>query len=160
MLAGFVHLLRENKLLLLFLVSAIGYLVGRVKIGSFSLGVAAVLFVGLGFGALDRELNLPELVYQFGLVLTVRIGAKFVGKKASDARRELGGSLLFARLKRGGLVSVCYDDTTFQDSDLVSLVGAEKDLERAANTLGSVSDEHLELDRTVLDFRRVFISNK
>jgi hypothetical protein len=98
-LAGFVHLLRENKLLLLFLVSAIGYLVGRVKIGSFSLGVAAVLFVGLGFGALDRELNLPELVYQFGLVLTVRIGAKFVGKKratrdASSADRccSLGSS--------------------------------------------------------------------
>lgn len=66
-----LELLRENALLLLFLVAGIGYLVGQVRIGSFSLGVAAVLFVGLGFGALSPELKLPEFVYLFGLVLFV-----------------------------------------------------------------------------------------
>ncbi len=295
MLTALIHLLRENKLLLLFLVAALGYLAGRIKLGSFSLGVAAVLFVGLAFGALDRELALPELVYQFGLVLfvytiglssgpgffaslrkrgvrdnalvavaiaisagvsllmarlvgrsgvtaaglfaggvtntpalasvletlrahpaaggedpvvayslaypfgvlgvlaaillakklfavdlenepirasiaappthklanvTVLVSAQFAGKKAAEARASLGGSLLFGRMKRGALVSVVYDDTTFQEGDLVTIVGNEKDLQRAAESVGTPSAEHLELDRTILDFRRIFISRK
>jgi uncharacterized transporter YbjL len=64
-----LEILRENPLLLLFLVAGIGYLVGQLRIGSFSLGVAAVLFVGLGFGALSPELKLPEFVYPIALGL-------------------------------------------------------------------------------------------
>jgi putative transport protein len=66
-----IQLLIDNPLLLLFAVSAIGYLLGRIRIGGVSLGVAAVLFVGLGFGALSPELRLPEIVYLLGLVLFV-----------------------------------------------------------------------------------------
>ncbi|MBP1464691.1 transporter [Candidatus Chloroploca sp. M-50] len=66
-----LELLIDNPLLLLFVVSAVGYLIGRIKIGGISLGVAAVLFVGLAFGALDPELRLPEIVYLLGLVLFV-----------------------------------------------------------------------------------------
>jgi len=64
-------ILRDNPLLLLFLVAGIGYTLGRVRIGGVHLGVAAVLFVGLAFGALDPSLKLPEIVYQFGLALFV-----------------------------------------------------------------------------------------
>jgi len=66
-----VAILQANPLLLLFLVAAIGYPLGRVRIGGTSLGIAAVLFVGLAFGALDPELKLPEAFYQLGLVLFV-----------------------------------------------------------------------------------------
>lgn len=66
-----IALLREQPLLLLFLVAAIGYPLGLLRIGGTSLGVAAVLFVGLAFGALDADLKLPEILYQFGLVLFV-----------------------------------------------------------------------------------------
>jgi len=66
-----IAILRDNPLLLLFLVAAIGYPLGRVKIGGASLGIAAVLFIGLAFGALDPEVRLPEVVYQLGLVLFV-----------------------------------------------------------------------------------------
>lgn len=65
------QLLIDNPLLLLFLVAAIGYPLGRVKIKGTSLGVSAVLFVGLAFGALDPNLRLPEIVYVLGLVLFV-----------------------------------------------------------------------------------------
>ncbi len=61
----------DNPLLVLFLVAAIGYLVGRVHLGSFSLGVSAVLFVGLAFGALDPEIGLPSIIFQFGLIVFV-----------------------------------------------------------------------------------------
>ena len=66
-----ITLLIDNPLLLLFSVAALGFLLGRVKIAGGSLGVAAILFVGLAFGALDPNIRLPELLYQLGLVLFV-----------------------------------------------------------------------------------------
>ncbi|HEY3366524.1 MAG TPA: aspartate:alanine exchanger family transporter [Symbiobacteriaceae bacterium] len=66
-----VALLRDNPLLLLFLVAAIGYPLGRIKIRGSSLGVAAVLFVGLAFGAISPDLRVPEVVQSLGLVLFV-----------------------------------------------------------------------------------------
>ncbi len=66
-----VHLLSENFLLLLFLVAGIGYLIGKIRIKGFSLGIAAVLFVGLAFGALAPNVELPEFCHLFGLVLFV-----------------------------------------------------------------------------------------
>ncbi len=66
-----MQLLRDNPILLLFLVLALGHVLGRLKAFGFSLGVAAVLFVGLAFGAWDEGLKLPEFVYTFGLTLFV-----------------------------------------------------------------------------------------
>ncbi|HEX9643002.1 MAG TPA: aspartate:alanine exchanger family transporter [Acidimicrobiia bacterium] len=86
-----IDLLLENPLLLLFLVLGIGYLVGRVTIGGFSLGISAVLFVGLVFGALHRDMRLPDFVYLFGLILFVYT----VGVSA--------GPGFLASFRRGGL---------------------------------------------------------
>ncbi len=66
-----ITFLAGQPLILLFLVAAIGYPLGYLKIGGGTLGVAAVLFVGLAFGALDERLKLPEILYQAGLVLFV-----------------------------------------------------------------------------------------
>lgn len=90
-LAVIIQVLRDNPLLLLFLVAAIGYPLGRLKIGGASLGVAAVLFVGLAFGALDPDLKLPEVIYNIGLLLFVyTIGLS-------------SGSMFFGSLRRQGL---------------------------------------------------------
>lgn len=288
-----VQLLRESALLLLFVVAALGYLVGRLKIRGFGLGVAAVLFTGLAAGALDPGLKLPEFVQQFGLVVFVytlgvasgpgffsafrrrglrdnalALGVLLLGaglaaaaqlalalrpgvavgifagaltntpalagvldvlrqQGASDAAladpvvgysvtypmgvlgvlgaivlaRRLGlgkdappesasapttvvgrtvrvtrgeavrvparalveGAgirVLFGRLKRGGAVTLATDDLRLELGDLVTVVGGEKHVDRATALLGDTSDEHLELDRTVLDFRRIFVSNR
>jgi putative transport protein len=66
-----IQLLLDNSLLLLFLVSAIGYLLGQISIGGIKLGIAAVLFVGLAFGALHPDMKLPEVIYLLGLVVFV-----------------------------------------------------------------------------------------
>jgi putative transport protein len=66
-----IELLVEQPLLLLFLVMTLGYLLGEVHIKGIKLGVAAVLFVGLAFGALDPRLSLPPLLINLGLVLFV-----------------------------------------------------------------------------------------
>ena len=70
-LRGVTNVLAANPILLLFTVIGLGYLVGNIRIFGFNLGVAAVLFVGMGFGALDERLALPDYIYVIGLVLFV-----------------------------------------------------------------------------------------
>ncbi|MEW6745174.1 MAG: TrkA C-terminal domain-containing protein [Planctomycetota bacterium] len=93
-----IQLLIDNPLLLLFAVAAIGYPLGRLQVKGTSLGVAAVLFVGLAFGALHPDLKLPEIVYLLGLVLTVyTIGlSSGPGFFASFRRKGLRDNLLVA----------------------------------------------------------------
>ena len=91
-----IDLLRANPLLLLFAVVALGYPLGRLKIGGSGLGVASVLFAGLAIGALDPDLKLPETVYQLGLVLFVyTIGLS-------------NGRSFFASFRRRGLRDVAF----------------------------------------------------
>ncbi len=290
-----VALLRDNPLLLLFVVAAGGYVVGRLKVLGFSLGVAAVLFVGLAVGSIDASVKLPEIVYQFGLVLfvytvglssgpgffasfrrrgvrdnafavallvasalvavglgallhlrppfvaglfagastntpalasilevlkargetggpdpvvayslaypigvlgvlgamvvaqrwmhvdyakervslvpgaevgkplanvTVRVDpGPLAGKRAGAIREALGGHLLFGRMKRGAVTRIVTDDTVLEAGDLVTIVGTASDLDGAAKKLGASSDDRLDLDRHVVDFRRIFVSS-
>jgi putative transport protein len=92
MLDPLVRLLAQNKLLVIFLVAAIGYPLGRIKVRGGQLGVAALLFVGLGAGALSPELEVPDIVYQLGLaifVYTVGLasGPAFVASLRRDGLR-------------------------------------------------------------------------
>ncbi len=66
-----VEVFIRSPLLLLFTVMAIGYGIGEIRIKSFKLGVAAVLFVGLGFGALSPELEVPQFIVFMGLAIFV-----------------------------------------------------------------------------------------
>ena len=66
-----VDILADNPILLLFVVAASGFLVGRIRIGGFSIGVAAVLFAGIAFGAIDERLRLPDEVWTLGLAIFV-----------------------------------------------------------------------------------------
>jgi putative transport protein len=43
--------------------------------------------------------------------------------------------------------------------DLISVIGSPEDLDEVTTHLGESCDDHLELDRTEYDFRRVFVSN-
>lgn len=66
-----ITILQNNSLLLLFLVAALGYWVGQIRLFGTRMGVAAVLFVGLAFGALDPNLQIPDPFLNLGLVLFV-----------------------------------------------------------------------------------------
>ncbi|WP_437683621.1 aspartate:alanine exchanger family transporter [Sorangium sp. So ce131] len=293
-----VRLLAGSPLLLLFVVSALGFLVGRLRIGGFHLGVAAVLFVGLGAGAVDPSLQLPEFVTVFGLALFVytvgltsgpgffaslrrrglrdallaagallaaaglaALAARFAGLRgaaaagvfagattstpalasaleviksapeaarealasgavvgysvtypagvlgtlgaigllqrllrvdyeaelrsrrdargapqrltnvtvrvtrdealgvpAGELRRRHGLHVLFGRMRRGGQLAIATDATALERGDLVGVIGGEDDVNAAALLLGEATAEHLEFDRTQIDFRRVFVS--
>lgn len=65
------ELLRANPMLVLILVIGLGYLLGKIRIGGFQLGVAGVLFAGLAASAWDSQLALPAIIYEFGLIIFV-----------------------------------------------------------------------------------------
>jgi putative transport protein len=91
-----LDILAEQPILLLFVVAAIGYAIGEIKIKGTGLGVAAVLFVGLFFGALDERLTLPPALVSLGLVLFVyTVGlASGPGFFASFSRSGLRDNLM------------------------------------------------------------------
>jgi putative transport protein len=90
-----VNLLRDDPLLLVFVVAAVGYLAGRIRVGGFGFGVAAVLFAGLAFGMADPELKVPRSLWTLGLVLfayTVGLAAG-PGFLSALRRRGVGANI-------------------------------------------------------------------
>ncbi len=293
-----VRFLSQNPLLLLFIIAAVSYPLGRLKIKGVGLGVSAVLFVALAVGALDPNLRLPEIIYTLGLVIFVytiglssgpgffasfrRKGLRdnalaavllvfaavlivviallldlsapvaagmytgaltntpalaavieyltssvpaasdqllaepvlgysiaypigFVGvivviviwtrlwrvdyQKDAERVRDVprpqtliartvrvtsipdgspriqelmateGWDVLFGRRKHAGQLALARGDMRLEPGDLVTVVGAPDQVERVRAALGEFSDEALELDRSEMDYRRVFVSN-
>ena len=87
----------EYPLLLLFIVVSLGYLLGNVKIKGNGLGVAAVLFTGLAFGAIDPRFSIPAIVFQLGLSIFVYSVGLSSGPVFFKAYKENGArDFLFA----------------------------------------------------------------
>ncbi len=101
-----MSVLRDDPLLLVFVVAAVGYLAGRIRVGGFGFGVAAVLFAGLAFGMADPQLKVPRPLWTLGLVLFVyTVGlAAGPGFVAALRRRGVGANVLVlaADRRRGG----------------------------------------------------------
>ena len=95
-LASLTDTLASNPVLLLFVVAALGFAVGRIRIGGFSLGVAAVMFAGIAVGAFDNRLKLPEPFWVLGLALFVyTVGlASGPGFIAAMRRRGLAANVV------------------------------------------------------------------
>jgi putative transport protein len=285
------ELLAGSPLLLLFTVAALGYLLGKIQVGGFGLGVSAVLFVGIAIGALDPSLRLPDVVMLFGLVtfvyvvgltsapgffgalrrrglqtaalalgavalaaavvallgpllglsratgagvfagattntpalaavidalgaganeaapalgyslaypfgvlgvlitialvprvLGVDLAAEVISRddvpglgqrlevatvvvdrelpqlSASALCEQLGLRIVFSRMRRDARVTVVTGDVVLRQGDVVGVVGDAEAIASAITVLGHASTEHLELDRSVLDFRRIVVS--
>lgn len=84
-------LLEQSPLLALFVVIGLGYALGQISIGGLSLGVGAVLFVGLAAGAIAPNAAPPGLVSSIGLIMFLYgIGIQY-------------GTQFFAGLRGSGL---------------------------------------------------------
>jgi putative transport protein len=104
-----IELLASHPLVLLFAVAAVGVPLGRVPILGVRVGVAAVLFVGLAFGALDPRLRLPEIVLQLGLALfvyTIGLASGRAFLRAFDPRGLRANLLVLAALAAGAGATV------------------------------------------------------
>jgi putative transport protein len=85
--------LASQPLLALFLVIGLGYALGEVSLGGLSLGVGAVLFVGLALGALVPGAAPPPLLGLLGLVMFlygigIQYGRQFVAGLTGAAGRR------------------------------------------------------------------------
>jgi putative transport protein len=93
-------LIRDNPVLLLFLVLGIGYVIGGIRIGSFQLGpVAGVLFAGLLLGHFGFESN--PAIQSLGFVLFIfsvgyQAGPRFIQAIRKDGRRYLAIAVIVA----------------------------------------------------------------
>lgn len=295
------EILKQNHLLLIFVVAGLGYAIGHIKIKGFSLGISAILFVGLFFGALDKDIKLPEIVHMLGLVifvyaigissgpgffaslkgrgfsenilaggvlifgsfaiilfkkifllpstvaagvfcgsftntpalaavieaikrayegedvsaltsqpvfgysvaypmgvigilisfyffqkifkvdfseeatrypeqvggqkkiinLTIKVTKEEIkGVKIADFIHEKKLRVIFGRFKRGDTLNLVESDTVLEIGDLVTVVGEEKDVMKAVELMGEISNIAIDMDRTLLDFRRILVSNK
>lgn len=85
-----MSVLRDDPLLLVFVVVAVGYLAGRIRIAGFGFGVAAVLFAGLAFGMADPQLKVPRSLWTLGLVLFVYTVGLAAGPGFVSALRRRG----------------------------------------------------------------------
>ena len=63
------QILGSQPILTIFLAIGVGYLVGQIRIGSFSLGVGAVLFVGLAIGAFAPKAQIVGPIGLTGLIM-------------------------------------------------------------------------------------------
>lgn len=119
-----ISILKSNPLLLLFLVSALGFLVGRIRIGGTGLGISGVLFVGLFIGAMDPGFVVPDIVFQLGLVffvytIGVTSGPAFFQSFQKNGWRDIGFVLTMLTLSALVALLLHY----FMDFDGATTVG-------------------------------------
>lgn len=104
-----IDFLAEYPLLLLFVVASLGYLIGTISFRGVSLGVSAILFTGLAFGAIDPRLELPEIIFQLGLSIFIysvglTSGPAFFESYRKNGIRDIG--FIFSMLLFTGLMAV------------------------------------------------------
>jgi putative transport protein len=83
------------------------------------------------------------------------------GRTLADVLRlhkEVG--FVISRVQHAGRTDIAKSDTYLHTGDIVAVVGEEEALERAQQIFGELSDVHIEMDRSELDYRRVFVSSK
>src|SRR6187397_3654445 len=68
-MAAIAELRASQPILSLFLAVALGYAVGQINIAGFSLGIGAVLFVGLAIGAIAPKAQIAGPIGLIGLTM-------------------------------------------------------------------------------------------
>ena len=108
-------LLVQQPLMALFLVIAIGYLVGEINVKGFSLGVGAVLFVALAMGWFAPKSAPAPMVGTLGLALFlygvgIQYGKQFFVGLVSPAGRRANLLALIGVLSAGAVSLVFVQD--------------------------------------------------
>ena len=74
--------------------------------------------------------------------------------------RHLYPGITFSRVEHDGTVSVATAEQRVAPGDRLVVIGPESAVDACCRHLGERSDQHLALDRSTLDFRRVVMSNR
>jgi len=79
-----------QPILTAFLAIGVGYLVGQINIGGFSLGVGAVLFVGLALGAFSPKAQIVGPIGLTGLIMFLYGIGILYGRQFFEGMRGVG----------------------------------------------------------------------
>ncbi|MBK7805403.1 MAG: hypothetical protein IPJ51_03755 [Saprospiraceae bacterium] len=131
----------ENPLLLLFLVISIGYLIGNIKVKGTGLGTTAVLFIGLAFGAMNPDFNVPDIIFQIGIVFFVytvglRSGPAFFDSFRKNGWRDITFVMLMLGLSAIVTIAIYYT----MDFDKATIVGMYSGSSTNTTALAGVID--------------------
>ncbi|WP_151549920.1 MULTISPECIES: aspartate:alanine exchanger family transporter [Corynebacterium] len=117
--------LAANPLIALMAILALGYLLGKVNVAGISLGSAAVLFVSIAFSAVEPEIQLPPLLYTFGLALFVyAIGLSFGAQFFAEFRSRGWKISALAALVLTGVIVLAYVGVKFLGLDAAQGAGS------------------------------------
>ncbi len=89
----------------------------------------------------------------------VILNEDFLDVPIRDIKLQNKLNVIFGRLRHDGKDALCHWDTTFEKDDLVTIIGEQDEVERAAQLLGALVEIDISGDRNVFDIRRVFVSN-
>lgn len=129
---------------------------------AYPMGVIGVL---LAFQLLQR-LWKPEFAPMVEEAHTIR-SQDFLVRNPGIYGRTIGDLLaihhdpgfVISRVRQHGHIALANNDTLLAEGDILVVVGDEQAIERARHLFGEPADEQIELDRSELDFRRVFVSS-
>ena len=114
----------------------------------------------IDYRAEARTLRQFNVVEQELFVSTVRVtNPEAVNKPVAQLFHAQDWDVVLSRLKHDGQLGLTSGDTTLALDDLVNVVGLPEEVDKAVAWLGEPSGEQLELDRSLYDFRRIFVSN-
>src|SRR3954465_11886481 len=101
---GFVSdLLGSQPILTLFLAIGLGYAGGQISVLGFSLGIGAVLFVGLFLGAIAPKAQIAGPIGLIGLIMFLTGSASSTGDSSSRASVAPGASTICSRWSQSSL---------------------------------------------------------
>lgn len=129
------------------------------------LGVLAVIALApklLGFDPAHEAVSpddAPGLTGGKLELVAIRITRPLPEMSSRFLRERLGLAVAFGRLRRGGQTSVVTDDVVLHPDDIVTVIGEAPAIAAAITAMGERSDAHLEFDRSVVDYRRITVSN-
>jgi putative transport protein len=89
------------------------------------------------------------------------INPAVIGRTIAEVMRfHQDRGFIVSRIQHNGSTEIVRADTQLHRNDIVVAVGEEEALAVAEQIFGEPVDEHIELDRSQLDFRRVFVSRQ
>jgi putative transport protein len=106
---------------------------------------------------ISKKEEKPEIRVRDFAVKNPAIGGRTIGDLLSIHKNA---GFVISRVRHAGRVDLAQPDSMLSQGDVVAVVGDDESLERARLIFGEPAEERLELDRSQLDFRRVFVSSK
>src|SRR6187397_677475 len=89
-MATIQNIIGTQPILALFLAIGVGYIVGQINLGGFSLGVGAVLFVGLAIGAFAPKSQIIGPIGLTGLIMFLYGIGILYGRQFFEGMRGVG----------------------------------------------------------------------